>query len=102
MSSKFNEYEKERLEREARIVELESKVVSLPTKIERLEYTADIMEQYSRRNSILIHGLPGVKGEDTVSLIIGTVKEKMGLDIPFSLVPLLRNQIKLDLLLLSL
>ena len=28
MSSKFDEYEKERLEREARIVELESKVVS--------------------------------------------------------------------------
>ena len=31
--------------------------------------------------SILIHGLPEVKGEDTNSLVIETVKEKMGLDI---------------------
>ena len=61
MSSKFDEHEKERLERETKIVELESKVVSLSTKIEKLEYTADKMEQYSRCNSILIHGLPEVK-----------------------------------------
>ena len=80
-SSKFDEYEEEKLEREARIVELESKVVSLSTKVEKLEYTANRMEQYSRRSSILIHGLPEEKGEDTDSLVIETVKEKMGLDI---------------------
>ena len=39
------------------------------------------MEQYSRRNSILIHGLPEVKGKDTDSLLIETVKEKMSLDV---------------------
>ena len=39
------------------------------------------MEQYSRRSSTLIHGLPEEKGEDTDSLVIETVKEKMGLDI---------------------
>ena len=33
MSSKFDKCEKERLEREARIVELEDKVVSLSTKV---------------------------------------------------------------------
>ena len=81
MSSKFDEYEKERLEREARIVELESKVVSLSNKVEKLEYTADKMEQYSRRNSILIHGLPELKVEDTDSIVIETVKKKMGFDI---------------------
>ena len=81
MSSKFDEYEKERLEREARIVELESKVISLSTKVEKLEYTSDKMEQYSRRNSVVIHGLPEIKGEDTNSLVIETVKKKMGLDI---------------------
>ena len=52
MSSKFDEYEKGRLEREARTVELESKVVSLTTKNEKLEYTADRIDQCSRRNSI--------------------------------------------------
>ena len=81
MSSKFNENEKERLEREARTVELESKVVSLSTNVQKLKNTADRMEQYSRRNSILIHGLPEENGEDTDSLVIETVKEKMGLDI---------------------
>ena len=55
MSNEFHEYEKERLERlemEARIVEL----VSLSTKFKKLEYIADRMKQYSRRNSMLIHG----------------------------------------------
>ena len=59
MFSKFREYEKERLERlkmDARILELESKVVSLSTKVKKVEFTADRMEQYSRRNSILTHG----------------------------------------------
>ena len=36
ISSKFDEYEKGRLEREARIVEFESKVLSLFTKVEKL------------------------------------------------------------------
>ena len=62
-------------------MELESKVVSLFTKIKMLEYTTQRMKQYSRHNSILIHGLPEVKGKDTDSLDIKTVKEKMGLDI---------------------
>ena len=62
-------------------MELESKVVSLSTKVEKLKCTAYTMEQYSRRNSILIRCLPKVKGEDTDSLVIETVKEKMGFDI---------------------
>ena len=81
MSSKFDEYEKERLESEAEIVELESKVVSLSSKIWKLEYTADKMEQYSRCNSILVHSFPEVKGKDTGSLVIETKKDKMRLDI---------------------
>ena len=68
MCSKFDEYEKD-LEREAWLVKLESKVDSLTTKIEKLEYTPDRMEQYSKRYSILIHGLSEGKGEDTDSLV---------------------------------
>ena len=75
MSSKFDENEQERLEREVRIVKLESKVVYLSTKVEKLEYTADRIEQYPRRNSILIHGLPEEKGGDEDSLIIETGKK---------------------------
>ena len=61
MSLKFGEYEQERLKRKARIVELEGEVVFLSTKVEKLEYTADRMEQYSRRN-VLICGLSEEKG----------------------------------------
>ena len=82
MPSNFDKYEKESLEKEARIVELESKVVSLYTKVEKLGFTADRMEQCSIHNSILIRGLPEEKGEDTDYLIIETAKKKMGLDIP--------------------
>ena len=66
MSSKFYEYEKKRLEREAGIVELESEVVFCLLKLKSCN-AADRMEQYSRRNSILIHGLPEVIREDTGS-----------------------------------
>ena len=79
MFSEFDEYKKERLERQARLVELESKVVSLSAV--KLEYKAHTMKQYSRHNSIPVYGLPEVKGEDTDSLVIETVNEKMGLDI---------------------
>ena len=37
------------------------------------------MKPYSRRNSVLIHGLLEEKGEDTDSLVTETVKEKKGL-----------------------
>ena len=56
-SIKFD-FEKERLEWKYGTVELQSKVVFLSTKVEKLEFTTARMEQYSRRNSILIHGLP--------------------------------------------
>ena len=81
MSTKFGEYEKKRLEREDRTVELESQDVSLSTKVEKLGYKVDTVKQYSRRNPLLIHDLPKEKGQDTDHLAIKTVKEKMGLDI---------------------
>ena len=49
--------------------------------LRKLECTADKMKKYSRRNSILTHGLPKEPGEDTDSIVIETVKKKMGLDI---------------------
>ena len=61
-------------------MELECKVIFLS----KVEYAADKMKQCSRRKSILIYGLPEVKIEDTDSLAIKTVKEKMGLDILFA------------------
>ena len=53
----------------------------MSNKVEKLEYRVDRMEQYSRCNSLLIHRLPEERLEDTDSLVIETVKEKMGLNI---------------------
>ena len=94
MSSKFDEHEKERLEKEVRIVEFACKVVSLSTKVEKLECTADKMKKYSRRNSILTHGLPKEPGEDTDSIVIETVISRLLILIgPIELVHLLNNQV---------
>ena len=74
MSNEFHEYEKEKLERlemEARIVEL----VSLSTKFKKLEYIADRMKHYSRRNSMLIHGKEK-KGKMQTPLLSKQLKRK--------------------------
>ena len=43
--------------------------------IESLKGCLDRQEQYSRRNCLLIHGLPESKNENTDELVIDTVKE---------------------------
>ena len=49
--------------------------------IESLKGCLDRQEQYSRRNCLLIHGLPESKNENTDELVIDTIKEKMGEEI---------------------
>ena len=49
--------------------------------IESLRGCLDRQEQYSRRNCLLIHGLPESKNENTDELVIDTTKEKMGEEI---------------------
>ena len=53
----------------------------MSTKVEKLEYTADRMEQYSGHNLISLYGLPEEKRGGADFLLIQTVKEKMSLDI---------------------
>ena len=86
----------------------------MSTKVEKLEYTADRMEQYSGHNSISLYGLPEEKRGGADFLLIQTVKEKMSLDISSADIdrihrigapptqPSLNNLVKLDRLLLSL
>ena len=49
--------------------------------IESLKDCLDRPEQYSRRNCLLIHGLPESKNENIDELVIDTIKEKMGEEI---------------------
>ena len=63
------------------IQDLKSEVDSLSTKIEKLEKLQDQQEQYSRRNSLLVHSIAEEKGEITDEVIINTLNEKLDLQI---------------------
>ena len=54
---------------------------SLSTKIEKLEKLQDQQEQYSRRNSLLVHEIAEEKEEITDEVIINTLNETLDLEI---------------------
>ena len=54
------------------------KVDSLESK---LGDSVDELEQYSRRNCLLLHGVQELEGENTNDVIMKTVKEEMDIDI---------------------
>ena len=51
----FEEYQKDKKEKEEKINNLEKKVSEMSSKIENLEKSIDDQEQYSRRNCLLMH-----------------------------------------------
>ena len=58
---KFDEYERDRAEKEKIISELQKNINDMSATIESLKRCLDRLEQYSRRNYLLIHGLPESK-----------------------------------------
>ena len=56
-TQKFDEYEKDRREKDVIIANLPSEIKSANMKVENLEKKMDRQEQYSRRHCNLIHGL---------------------------------------------
>ena len=81
ISKKFDEYERDRADKEKIINELQKNVDDMSATTESLKGCLDRQEQYSRRNCLLIHGLPESKNENTDELVIDTIKEKMGEEI---------------------
>ena len=75
---KFDEYERNRGEKEKIISELQKNVNDMSATIESLKGCLDRQEQYSRRNCFLFHGFPESKNENTDEIVIDTIKEKMG------------------------
>ena len=63
------------------IQDLKSEVDSLSTKVEKLDKLQDQQEQYSRRNSLLVHSIAEEKGEITDEVIINTLNKKLDLQI---------------------
>ena len=64
ITKKFDQYETERKEKEKIINDLQGKVSEVSSEIEVLKNFLDLQQQYSRRNCVLIHGIPEQKGED--------------------------------------
>ena len=61
---------------------LESKIAKLNDELKASKAAsidaADALEQYSRRNCVLLHGIPEQKNEDTDDLFIKTVQKHLG------------------------
>ena len=79
--SKVDEYERDRAEEEKIITELQENVNNMSATIDSLKGCLDRQEQYSRRNCLLIHGVPESKNQNTDEQVIDTIKEKMGEEI---------------------
>ena len=74
MSEKFDEFEKDRKEKEKIINSLKQEVNGLKERVESLEKVSDDHEQYSRRNYLLIHGIEEDKDEVTDDIVVNMLQ----------------------------
>ena len=74
---KFDEYKRDRAKKKKIINELQKSVNDMSATIEPLKSCLDRQEQYSRRNCLVIPGLPELKNENTDELVIDTIKGKI-------------------------
>ena len=78
IAKKFDQYETERQEKEKIINDLQGKVSEISNEIEVLKNSLDRQQQYSRRNCVLIHGIPEQKGEDMDEQALKIIREELG------------------------
>ena len=81
MSEKFDEFEKDRKEKEKIITSLKQEVNGQKERVESLEKVSDNHEQYSRRNYLLIHGTEENKDEVTDDVVVNMLQNKLELEI---------------------
>ena len=75
MTKKFDDYEKDRAEKEKLIKDLREEVSSLKNEHEQLKSDVENQEQYSRRNCLLVHGIREEQGESTDSIVLNAINE---------------------------
>ena len=80
ITKKFDEYEKDRHEKDPIIATLQSELRSASMKAEDFEKKMDRQEQYSRKNCILIHGLKEEKNESTDDRVLELFREELNED----------------------
>ena len=69
ISNKFDDFERDRLEKEEIIKDLKEEVTYLRGKVDDITEEMDRQEQFSRRNCLLIHSLPESKNEYVINRI---------------------------------
>ena len=81
ITDKFDEYEKEREEKNKTIKELNEKVFALTERSKVLEKSVDQQGHYSRRNCLLIHGVEENSNEDTDKLVLNIINNDLEIDL---------------------
>ena len=75
MTKRFDDYEKDRAKKEKLIKDLREDVSSLKNKHEQLKSDVENQEQYSRRNFLLVHGIPEEQEESTDNIVLNAINE---------------------------
>ena len=81
ISNKFDDFERDRLKKEKIIKDLKEEGTYLRGKVDDIAAETDKQEQYSRRNCLLIHGIPENKNENTDMLAMEVIDTKMDIKI---------------------
>ena len=81
LSTKFDKLEEERIKQDNRINKLEDNIGKLVDENKILKESIDELEQYSRRNCLLFHGLKESDSENTDKAVIDTIQKEMKIDI---------------------
>ena len=80
-SNKFDELERENKKKNKKIKELEETILILTKKNKSLKSDVDELEQYSRRNYLLLHGVQENKNENTDNIVLKTMSEELDIKI---------------------
>ena len=81
MSAKFDDLEKEIKKKDEKINQLEKTIENLVEKQKSLSSEIDDLEQYSRRNCLVLHGVNESNDENINEIIIKTFSEELGVEI---------------------
>ena len=81
MSAKFDDLEKEIKKKDEKINQLEKTIENLAEKQKSLSSEIDDLEQYSRRNCLVLHGVNESNDENINEIIIKTFSEELGVEI---------------------
>ena len=81
VSEKFDEFEKDRREKDKIIKNLSKKLSEMAQRIDKLEHLVDRHEQYSRCNCLLVHGIAETNDENTEDLVLKTANKKLDVEI---------------------